>query len=75
MCFSLKTQRKEYYHNSSYLEHGGAPDKAFRSAFVSQINAYLKANNKYNKTDATINIQDIEDIIIFVVSSFSTQLL
>ena len=73
MCFSLKTQRKEYYHNSSYLEHGGAPDKAFRSAFVSQINAYLKANNKYNKTDATINIQDIEDIIIFVVSSFSTQ--
>ncbi len=73
LCFSLKAQRKEYYHNSSYLEHGGAPDKAFKSAFVNQINAYLKANNKYNKTDSTINIQDIEDIIIFVVSSFSTQ--
>lgn len=73
LCFSLKTQCKEYYHNSSYLEHGGAPDKAFKSAFVNQINAYLKANNKYNKIDSQINVQDIDDIIIFVVSSFSTQ--
>lgn len=73
LCFSLKTQCKEYYHNSSYLEHGGAPDKAFKSAFVNQINAYLKANNKYNKNDSQINVQDIDDIIIFVVSSFSTQ--
>lgn len=73
LCFSLKTQCKGYYHNSSYLEHGGAPDKAFKSAFVNQINAYLKANNKYNKTDSQINVQDIDDIIIFVVSSFSTQ--
>lgn len=73
LCFSLKTKCKEYYHNSSYLEHGGAPDKAFKSAFVNQINAYLKANNKYNKTDSQINVQDIDDIIIFVVSSFSTQ--
>ena len=73
LCFSLKTQCKEYYHNSSYLEHGGAPDKAFKSAFVNQINAYLKANNKYNKTDSQINVQDIDDFIIFVVSSFSTQ--
>ena len=73
LCFSLETQLKEYYHNSSFLEHGGAPEKAFKSAFVSQINAYLKANNKYNKTDSQINIQDIEECIIFVVSSFSTQ--
>ncbi len=73
LCFSLDTQIKEYYHNSSFLEHGGAPEKAFKSAFVSQINAYLKANNKYNKTDSQINIQDIEECIIFVVSSFSTQ--
>ncbi len=73
LCFSLKTQVKEYYHNSSFLEHGGAPEKAFKSAFVNQINAYLKANGKYNKSDSQINIQDIEDIIIFVVSSFSTQ--
>lgn len=73
VCFSQKTQLKEYYHNSSFLEHGGAPEKAFRSAFVNQINAYLKANNKYNKTDSQINVQDVEDILIFVVSSFSTQ--
>ena len=73
ICFSLKNQLKEYYHNSSFLEHGGAPEKAFRSAFVNQINAYLKANNKYTKNDGQINIQDVEDCIIFVVSSFSTQ--
>lgn len=73
LCFSLKTQLKEYFHNSSFLEHGGAPEKAFKSAFVNQINAYLKANNKYTKSDGQINIQDVEDCIIFVVSSFSTQ--
>lgn len=72
LCFSVKNQLKEYYHNSSFLEHGGSPEKAFKSAFVNQINAYLKANNKYAKNDSTINIQDIEDCIIFVVSSFST---
>ena len=73
LCFSLKRQLKEYYHNSSFLEHGGAPEKAFRSAFVSQINAYLKQNNKFNKNDSQINVQDIEECVIFVVSSFSTQ--
>lgn len=73
VCFSLEKQLKEYYHNSSFLEHGGAPEKAFKSAFVSQINAYLKANNKYNKTDPQINVQDIEECVIFVVSSFSTK--
>lgn len=73
LCFSNATQLKEYYHNSSFLEHGGAPEKAFRSAFVNQINAYLKANNKLNKTDVQINVQDIEECVIFVVSSFSTQ--
>lgn len=73
MCFSVKKQLKKYFHNSSYLEHGGSPDKAFKSAFVNQINAYLKANNKYAKNESQINIQDIEDCIIFVVSSFSTQ--
>ena len=73
LCFSNKTQLKEYYHNSSFLEHGGSPEKAFRSAFVYQINSYLKANNKFNKTDVQINAQDIEECVIFVVSSFSTQ--
>lgn len=73
LCFSNKKQMKEYYHNSSFLEHGGAPEKAVRSAFVSQIDAYLKANSKYLKTDSKINFQDVEDCLILVVSSFSTQ--
>ena len=73
LCFSNKKQLKEYDHNSSFLEHGGAPEKAVRSAFVSQIDAYLKANSKYLKTDSKINFQDIEDCLILVVSSFSTQ--
>ncbi|MCD7723684.1 MAG: toprim domain-containing protein [Clostridiales bacterium] len=73
VSFSQKVQIKEYYHNSSFLEHGGSPEKAFRSAFLAQINNYLKSNGKYAKTDSQINVQDIEDILILIVSSFSTQ--
>ena len=73
LCFSNKIQLKEYYHNSSFLEYGGAPEKAFRSAFVSQIDNYLKTNGKYVKSDAKITYQDIEDCLVLVVSSFSTQ--
>ena len=73
VAFSDRTPMKEYYHNSSYLEYGGAPEKAVKSAFVSQIDAYLKQNGKYNKTDPKISFQDIEDSLMLVVSSFSTQ--
>ena len=73
LAFSDKISMKEFYHNSSYLEHGGAPDKAVRSAFVSQIDAYMKQNGKYNKTDGKITFQDIEDCLVLVISSFSTQ--
>lgn len=73
VAFSNKCQLKEYYHNSSWLEHGGAPEKAVKSAFVSQIDAYLKQNNKYQKSDGRISFQDIEDCLCIVVSSFSTQ--
>lgn len=73
LCFSNKKQRKEYYHNSSFLEYGGAPEKAVKSAFVSQLDAYLKANSKYLKSDSKINFQDVEDCLVLVVSSFSTQ--
>ena len=72
LCFSNKVQLKEFYHNSSYLEHGGAPDKAVRSAFVSQIDAYIKKSGKYLKSDSKINFQDIEDCLVLVISSFST---
>ena len=73
VCFSNKKQLKEYYHNSSWLEHGGSPEKATRSAFVSQLDAYLKQTGRYSKTDSKIGMQDIEDCLVFVVSSFSTQ--
>lgn len=72
VCFSNKVQLKEFYHNSSFLEHGGAPEKAVKSAFVSQIDTYLKQNGKYLKSDAKINFQDIEDCLVLVTSSFST---
>lgn len=73
LCFFNKKQLKEYYHNSSFLEHGGAPEKAVKSAFVSQIDSYLKANSKYLKSDSKINFQDVEDCLVLVSSSFSTQ--
>lgn len=73
LCFSKTKQLKEFYHNSSFLEHGGAPDKALKSAFVSQIDSYLKQNGKYTKTDGKVNIQDIEDCLVIIISSFSTQ--
>ncbi|MCR4593552.1 MAG: DNA topoisomerase, partial [Clostridiales bacterium] len=73
VCFSNRVQFKEYYHNSSFLEHGGAPDKAVRSAFVSQIDSYLKTNGKYLKSDPKITFQDIDDCLDIIISSFSTQ--
>ncbi len=73
LCFSNKFQIKEYYHNSSFLEHGGAPEKAVRSAFVAQLDAYMKANGKYLKSDSKITFQDVEDCLVLVISSFSTQ--
>ena len=72
-AFSNRVHMTEYYHNSSWLEHGGAPDKAVRNAFVYQIDAYLKQNNKYNKNESKITFQDVEDCLVIVISSFSTQ--
>ena len=72
-CFSSAVSRIEYYHNSSWLEHGGAPDKAVRSAFVSAIDAYLKNNNKYNKSESKVTYQDIFDSLVLVTNCFSTQ--
>ena len=72
-AFSNRVKLIEYYHNSSWLEHGGSPDKALKQAFVSQIDAYLKNNNKYNKGESKISFTDVEDCLIFISSSFSTQ--
>ena len=71
-CFSNAAPLIEYYHNSSFLEHGGAPDKAARSAFVSAIDAYLKKTNKYQKNESKVGWNDISDSLILVTNGFST---
>ena len=72
-CFSNTAQRLEYYHNSSWLEHGGSPDRAVRTAFVNQIDAYLKNKNIYKKNESKITFQDVQDCLIYVSNSFSTR--
>ena len=73
LSFSNKNQIKEYYHNSSWLEYGGAPEKAVRSAFVSQFDAFIKQKNKYQKNESKVSFSDIEECMALVVSSFSNQ--
>ncbi|MBR3552426.1 MAG: DNA topoisomerase [Clostridia bacterium] len=73
LTFSNKVQLLEYYHNSSWLEFGGSPDKAVTSAFVSFIDGYLKQNGKYQKSDPKVKFQDIADCLVLVSSSFSTE--
>lgn len=71
-CFSNEVSLTEYYHNSSFLEYGGSPDKAVRNAFVYAIDQYLKANNKYNKSEGKIQYSDIQDSLVLVSNSYST---
>lgn len=73
LTFSNRIQKTEYYHNSSFLEHGGSPERAVKQAFVSQIDSYLKQNNKYLKNEGKVTFSDIEDCLVLVSSSFSTQ--
>ncbi len=71
-CFNNEVNALEYYHNSSYLEYGGSPDKAVKSAFVSAIDSYLKTNNLYNKNEKKIVFTDVEDSLVLIINSFST---
>ena len=71
-CFSNKKQLLEYYHNSSWLEHGGSPERAVKTAFVNQIDAFLKTKNMYKKGESKITFADVEDCLVYVSSSFST---
>lgn len=71
--FSNKVKLLEYFHNSSFLEHGGSPEDAVKLAFTNQINSYLKNNNKYLKNEKQITFADIEECLVLVSSSFSTQ--
>ena len=72
-CFSNRVQVIEHYHNSSWLEYGGSPDRAVRSGFVSALDAYLKAQGKYNKGESKIAFQDIQDSLVLVTNDFSTE--
>ena len=72
-AFSNTVQCLEYYHNSSWLEHGGSPDRAVRTAFVSQINAWLKNKGLYKKNESAITFADVQDCLVLVSSSFSTR--
>ena len=71
MAFSNKIAQTEYYHNSSWLEYGGAPEKAVKNAFVYSIDNFLKKKNKYNKTESKISFTDVEDCLVLCMSSFS----
>lgn len=73
LCFSKTLSRLEYYHNSSWLEYGGAPDKAVKTAFVFAIDAYLKNAGKYTKNESKITFQDVADCLVLVTNCFSTQ--
>ena len=72
LSFSNKTTLKEYYHNSSWLEHGGVPERATRTALVSQIDSYIKQTNKYKNNESKITFSDVEECMVLVISSFST---
>lgn len=71
-CFNNEVNVIEYYHNSSFLEYGGAPDKAVRNAFVYAIDKYLKANGKYTKNESKIQFVDVQDSLCLISNSFST---
>ncbi|HEY5583565.1 MAG TPA: toprim domain-containing protein [Ruminiclostridium sp.] len=72
LCFNNQTNLLEYYHNSSFLEYGGSPDKAVKSGLIYEIDKCIKARGKYNKDESKITFADIEDSLILVVNSFST---
>ena len=72
-CFNNHVNKIEYYHNSSFLEHGGSPDVAVKNAFVYVFDKLLKDNNKYNKNESKISFIDIQDSLVLISNSFSTQ--
>ncbi|MCI9580789.1 MAG: DNA topoisomerase [Oscillospiraceae bacterium] len=72
-CFSNKRQLIEHYHNSSWLEHGGSPEKAMKLAFVAAIDARLKQGGKYQKSESKVTFNDIQDALVLVSNNFSTQ--
>jgi DNA gyrase subunit B len=72
-CFSNTVSLAEYYHNSSWLEYGGSPANAVKSAFLFGIDAYLRQNSRYNKGESRITAADVFDCLVIVTNCFSTQ--
>ena len=75
ICFAISNtvNALEYYHNSSFLEHGGSPDKAVKRAFLNELDKYLKTNNKYTRNESRITFGDIQDCLVLIINSFSTK--
>ena len=71
-CFSQTVTMLEYYHNASFLEYGGSPDRAVRVAFVYAVDKFLKSSGKYNKNESKVTFADIADCLVLVISSNST---
>ena len=72
LCFSKQFGHLEYYHNSSWLEYGGSPDRAVRSGFVAAFDKYLRDSGKYSKNESKIIFQDIQDSLVLITNCFST---
>ena len=74
MVFALNNEVNElkYFHNSSALVHGGSPDLAVKTAFMYEIDKFLKLHNKYKKDEGMINFVDIQDSLVLILNSFST---
>lgn len=71
-CFA-QTGMAEYYHNSSFLEHTGSPDKAVKNAFYYAIDKHIRVNNKYQKNESKISFADVQDNLVIIINSASTQ--
>ncbi len=71
-CMSNQVNFLEYYHNSSFLEYGGSPDKAVKTAFTYAVDKQIRSMGKYTKNEGKISFCDIEDCLALVVNSFST---
>ena len=71
-CFSKQVSHVEFYHNSSWLEYGGSPDRALRLGFTAAFDKFLRDNNKYTKTEGKITFQDVQDSLVMVTNCFST---
>lgn len=71
-AFNNENTLLEYYHNSSFLEHGGSPERAVDNAFTNQIHNFIKDRNKYTKNEKRITFTDIKDSLILVTNTYST---